>query len=195
MTTWIKVDKTQNGYTVDPDATPATADLENNHETTINVSTYTDPVEITPAQGKDGMKKTTVTLSNIPEVETTKQVTIDVSAYNPANKPVITPTAGKQSMAEVEVTLDNIPSGGSVTAYAWKVGNTYSYMNFGVAPDELGDDALELGIYTDYHIEVSPLTDIIDMSYEKLSDTSFQLTGSSSSQTYIRDSSMDVTIW
>lgn len=45
-----------------------------------------------------------------PSVETTKQATIDVSTYDPVNKPVITPTAGKQSMAEVEITLDNIPS-------------------------------------------------------------------------------------
>ena len=42
------------------------ADLENNKAATINVSTYTEPVEITPTSGKDGMKKATVTLSNIP---------------------------------------------------------------------------------------------------------------------------------
>lgn len=42
------------------------ADLENNKAATINVSTYTQPVEITPTSGKDGMKKATVTLSNIP---------------------------------------------------------------------------------------------------------------------------------
>ena len=54
-----------------------------------------------------------------PEVETTKQATIDVSTYDPANKPVITPTAGKQSMGEVEITLSNIPSGGSITVYEW----------------------------------------------------------------------------
>ena len=42
------------------------ADLEDNHETTIDVSEYTEPVEITPTVGKDGMKKATVTLSNIP---------------------------------------------------------------------------------------------------------------------------------
>jgi hypothetical protein len=42
------------------------ADLEDNHETTIDVSTYTEPVEIEPIEGKDGMKKATVTLSNIP---------------------------------------------------------------------------------------------------------------------------------
>ena len=44
----------------------ASADLDNNKTATINVSTYTEPVEITPTQGKDGMKKATITLSNIP---------------------------------------------------------------------------------------------------------------------------------
>ena len=42
------------------------ADLDDNKTATINVSTYTEPVEITPTAGKDGMKKATVTLSNIP---------------------------------------------------------------------------------------------------------------------------------
>lgn len=41
------------------------SDLENNHSTAIDVLTYTEPVEIEPASGKDGMKKVTVTLSNI----------------------------------------------------------------------------------------------------------------------------------
>jgi hypothetical protein len=187
----------------------AGGDLEDNKNATIDVSAYTDPVEVTPTQGKDGMKKVTVSLSNIPaganmlyawemssnvvcyldvgvatttgndikmlniqqnrsivinsllfegdvyakvsdteftvsyessgetvtetftrdptkdvevwnappEVETTKQATIDVSTYDPANKPVITPTAGKQSMAEVEITLSNIPSGGGGNVY------------------------------------------------------------------------------
>ena len=40
--------------------------LDNNKTATINVSTYTEPVEILPTEGKDGMKKATVTLSNIP---------------------------------------------------------------------------------------------------------------------------------
>lgn len=42
------------------------AKLDNNKTATINVSTYTEPVEITPTSGKDGMKKATVTLTNIP---------------------------------------------------------------------------------------------------------------------------------
>ena len=32
-------------------------DLEDNKSATINVSTYTAPVEVTPTSGKDGMKK------------------------------------------------------------------------------------------------------------------------------------------
>lgn len=40
--------------------------LENNKEATIDVSSYTAPVEITPTEGKDAMKKATVTLTNIP---------------------------------------------------------------------------------------------------------------------------------
>jgi len=43
------------------------ADLEDNHEASIDVSTYTEPVEIEPTEGKDGMKKTTVILTNIPQ--------------------------------------------------------------------------------------------------------------------------------
>lgn len=42
------------------------AKLDNNKAATINVSTYTEPVVINPTSGKDGMKKATITLSNIP---------------------------------------------------------------------------------------------------------------------------------
>ena len=45
---------------------PSGADLENNKAATIDASTYTSPVEVTPSEGKDGMKKATITLSNIP---------------------------------------------------------------------------------------------------------------------------------
>ena len=42
------------------------ADLDANKTATIDVSTYTEPIEITPTEGKDGMAKVTITLSNIP---------------------------------------------------------------------------------------------------------------------------------
>lgn len=40
--------------------------LEDNKTKTINVSTYTEPVEVVPTAGQIGMKKATITLSNIP---------------------------------------------------------------------------------------------------------------------------------
>ena len=223
------------------------SNLEDNKEATINVSTYTDPVEVTPTQGKDGMKKVTVSLSNMPtgtnilyewavnvssfvylsvstspstledlkslpqlkgmtggglnfqstyfadatnyvrtsdneftvtvggssktftrgnndieiwnvppEVETTKQATIDVSTYDPSNKPVITPTAGKQSMAEVEVTLSNIPSGGSDTPYFIQCTADLGEMS-GIVPILIVPDITKLSIFiatTDTNLSV-----------------------------------------
>lgn len=49
---------------------PSGADLEDNKTATIDVSTYTEPVEIEPTEGKDGMKKATVTLDNVPYART-----------------------------------------------------------------------------------------------------------------------------
>ena len=46
-----------------------TKEIETNKNVTIDVSTYTEPVVVTPTEGKDGMAKVTVTLSNIPEGE------------------------------------------------------------------------------------------------------------------------------
>lgn len=42
------------------------ADLDDNKAVSIDVSTYSAPVVINPTSGKDGMKKATITLSNIP---------------------------------------------------------------------------------------------------------------------------------
>ena len=41
------------------------AELDDNKTATIDASTYTQPVEITPTSGKEGMKKCTVTLANV----------------------------------------------------------------------------------------------------------------------------------
>ena len=40
--------------------------MQNNKTETIDVSNYSEPIEIEPDSGYDGMKKATVTLSNIP---------------------------------------------------------------------------------------------------------------------------------
>ena len=78
-------------------------DLESNHAVTLTANGTT---VVNPAEGKDGMEKTTVTVA-VP-LEANKSVTIDVSAYT---EPVeIEPTSGKDGMAKTTVTLTNIPS-------------------------------------------------------------------------------------
>lgn len=41
-------------------------ELEDNKSAAINVTAYTTPVVVNPTEGKDAMKKVTVTLTNIP---------------------------------------------------------------------------------------------------------------------------------
>lgn len=111
----ITKSKVKNGELVDLEINGQNIELgsevpmDANKAQTINVSTYTEPVAINPSSGKKGMKKATVTLSNIPEIEATKAVSIDVSTYT---EPIeITPTEGKDGVAKVIITLTNIPAG------------------------------------------------------------------------------------
>ena len=46
---------------------PESPVIEESKEVTVDVSTYTEPIEITPTEGKDGIAKVILTLSNIPE--------------------------------------------------------------------------------------------------------------------------------
>ena len=46
---------------------PETPVIEATKEVTVDVSTYTAPIAITPTEGKDGIAKVILTLSNIPE--------------------------------------------------------------------------------------------------------------------------------
>lgn len=52
-------------YEVDIKTTGVIAELETNKEVSIDVSNYSEPVEITPSSGKDGMEKATIILTNI----------------------------------------------------------------------------------------------------------------------------------
>ncbi len=176
------------------------ASLQDNKAATIDVSTYTEPVEITPTAGKEGMKKATITLSNIPsgaDLEANKEATIDVSNYS---TPVeITPTEGKDGMEKVTVTLNNIPSGGNSTLYAWKNTDgtpvkTY-YMDTAIAPE----DGHALGAKT--YLRVASDGNAIELSswgsfdlsdYEKVSDTVFK---TDSLSTYERYPAGDITLW
>ena len=84
------------------------ADLENNKAKTINVSTYTEPVEVTPTAGKDGMKKATITLSNIPSGATT------LYAWRNSNDYAYT-------LTETPTTSDKLlhVTSSSVTSFGW----------------------------------------------------------------------------
>ena len=100
--------------------------VQTNKEATIDVSSYTEPVEIEPADEYDAMKKTTVTLTNIPgsDLDSNVAQTIDVSQYT---EPVeINHTEGKDGMVKATVTLTNIPVAG-VALYAWKAGGSVIY--------------------------------------------------------------------
>ena len=116
-------------YSVDPvtqqitslevNGTPVSSsiDLEDNKAATINVSTYTQPVEVTPTEGKDGMKKATITLSNIPSGSVT------LYAYNKNNPEqsggggevdpadMIYATVSNLDEASYILSIDNYPSG------------------------------------------------------------------------------------
>lgn len=174
------------------------ASLQNNKEATIDVSTYTEPVEITPASGKDGMKKATITLSNIPsgaDLEANKAATIDVSTYS---TPVdITPTEGKDGMEKVTITLDNIPSGGSSTLYAWVADDPDSVLtsalwlaDFDVCPDSFTGHAYIASAVDESSIEKYTILPP-PMPFVKVSDTKFTVGG----RGYTRDNTKDITLW
>lgn len=166
--------------------------LQDNKEVTIDASSYTDPVEVTPSSGKIAMKKATVTVSNIPVIESNKAVTIDVSAYT---EPVeITPTSGKDGMSKATVTLSNIPSGGSADLAKWTDEESgVHYFNIKTAPED-GYVIYQLTAIGDA-FDKTPLMNRGD-TYAKTSDTVFTVTDSSENTvTYTRDSTGDVTIW
>ena len=107
---FIKVEKLNNDeYNVsrfkDEEILPT--EMDDNIEQTIDASTYTTPVEILPT--KDGMKKATITISNIPtayDLEANKSETINVITYS---EPIeITPTSGKDAMQKTTITLSGI---------------------------------------------------------------------------------------
>lgn len=173
------------------------SDIEENKEATIDASTYTEPVEITPTEGKDGMAKVTVTLDNIPsggDIEENKAATIDVSAYT---EPVeIEPTEGKDGMAKCTVTLSNIPSGGG-TAYAWSTStNGVMYTNFDVAPADNEEWSSKMVLIQSANGLTKALASGMPYTYTKTDDSTFVLTDNQSQTlTCTRNSNADVTLW
>lgn len=110
--------------------------VENNKTATINVSTYTQPVEITPTSGKTSMKKATITLSNIPSPSPATSVTFYAWEFE------------EQGYASV-YTLSANPSVGD---YVFPVG--YSTGEIDVTPSEsdviteIGEGTIKVTNYT-----------------------------------------------
>lgn len=132
------------GFTVDPtsqeitslevNGTPvsSSADLDDNKTATINVSTYSTPVEVTPTEGKEGMKKATITLSNIP------------SGTLYAWKQVGDPSAEGSIFI---YTKDESPVVGDHTLKGIDTG-TDSYISYVSAITEIGEDSIVVESYT-----------------------------------------------
>ena len=84
-------------------------DLEANHASSVNVSEYSQPIEITPSATYEAMEKVTLTLTGIPDLETNHAVSINAGTYT---LPVeVTPTEGKDGMEKVTVTITDLIKG------------------------------------------------------------------------------------
>lgn len=85
----------------------AGGDVQTNKASTIDVSAYTEPVVIEPADGYESMKKNTVTLSNIPSVKTEEDLSVTENGE-------YTPEEGK-TFGKVTVAVPV----GATKLYAW----------------------------------------------------------------------------
>ena len=155
--------------------------VQDNKTATIDASTYTEPVEITPSSGKTSMKKATVTVSNIPVIESNKAATIDVSAYT---EPVeITPTSGKNGMAKATVTLSNIPVAGA-TLYAWQNTSDGTITGYTTSAEPSADD--------DFYL--SGAEAISSLTVKEVGEGTVDVTISESDVTFSRYSNGDITL-
>ena len=93
-------------------------EVESNKAASINVSTYTKPIAVTPTSGKDAMAKATITLTNIPVAK--EEIDLDASENT-----TYTPSSGKVYKKVVV----NVPT---VTALcAWKLKSIVVYTKTG----------------------------------------------------------------
>ena len=186
------------GKTFEEATTGGDAKISTNTDKTVDVSAYTEPIEIEPAEGYDATKKVTLTLDNIPsgaDIEANKAATIDVSTYT---EPVeITPTEGKDGMAKATVTLSNIPTN---IGWVWSKqltgssDTTYVIFPFDKAPALIESHDANDKQYFGFKLvgknlasvrygTTIPVTDqeqtITNLVYTKVSDTSFKVSWTS----------------
>lgn len=186
-------------YEVDIKTTGVVAELEANKEVSIDVSNYSEPVEITPSSGKDGMEKATITLTNISsgsadlennhEIEITENGTVE-----------ITPAMGKYGMKKVTATVNVSGGGGAATAYGWNVVSTETpnlyYLSVDIAPTNItkARNMKRFSVMSSEQIRISSFPPLD--TYTRISDTEFEFYMEGGSVvTYTRNSSKDFTLW
>lgn len=110
----ITKSKVKNGEIVDLEINGQNIELgsevpmDANKAATIDVSTYTEPVAITPSSGKKGMKKATVTLSNIPAASGTLYAWVhDTNKYWYTTTPTIPESDFSEFLSKIIITVGN----------------------------------------------------------------------------------------
>ena len=112
------------------------SDLEDNHAVSVNASTYTQPVEVTPASGKEGMKKCTITLTNIPVAGAT------LYAFGSAEKVVFLTEVPSADTASVDVYVPSATGLAKTTGAYTAEGSKVTVSDVDYARYATGDVAL-----------------------------------------------------
>jgi hypothetical protein len=141
--------------------------IEEHKDVSIDVSTYSAPVDIEPSSTNVAIEGATVTLTNIPvipEIESNKSATIDVAQY--AGPVEITPTEGKEAMEKTTVALTNIPAIESNKAATIDV-STYDDSNKPVITPDTGYDGMSQATIELTNI---PVPDVVQMNKDATVD-------------------------
>lgn len=102
----IEVNRTEEEGKKEYKVTPKVS-VQENKAVTVDVSEYTEPVEILPPEGKVAMEKVTLTLDNIPSGELVYNDTIDYDTILPSGTE-ITVSHYKDSFGISHITADGI---------------------------------------------------------------------------------------
>lgn len=103
------------------------SELEDNKAVTIDASTYTQPVEVTPTEGKEGMKKCTVTLENIPQAGAILYAF--TRASGPSSATIIYASSlPEEDTAEIDVYIPSANTGLSKTTGSYDKANSTVYV-------------------------------------------------------------------
>lgn len=108
------------------------SELDDNKAVTIDASTYTQPVEVTPTEGKEGMKKCTVTLENIPQPA-------KLYAFGTAEGVVYTLSVPEADTAEIDVYVPAVTGLSKTTGSYTKEGSKVTVSATDYARYDTGD--------------------------------------------------------